>query len=94
MTYETIYTFNEEFPEKWTEVNFDYSKGYRYVRFSSSQCQVAEFEVYGVKVLNKTITPDSQLCPLKIVLNDFTYSVDNVVEYRSDKTPVITGFSE
>lgn len=77
----------------WNSIKVESKTAYRYIRMnhnSISQCSLAEMEVYGKIYTTVTVSPTSY--PTNVTYKDGynSYSFSNPLEFRIDRTPIIT----
>jgi hypothetical protein len=82
----------------WNILQFNLNKLYRYVRLSHNQissCQIAELEFTGILLSNNnpgSLTNNFATLVYQDGTNTFTYN--NLIEYRQDRTPIVHNLSQ
>jgi hypothetical protein len=78
----------------WNTIEVEDSKpAFRYIRMkhnSTSQCNIAELELYGK--IYTSVTPNPSSYPTTVTYKDGynSYSFSNALEFRIDRTPIVT----
>ena len=98
VTYTALGVVDETVHAGWNSILVETAANYRYVRMrhdSASECKLAEFEAFGVTLSDASV-PDltSHFIDAEITDGLNSYTLANAVEYRQDKTPLITGISQ
>ena len=91
-TFTNLITLKENIIENWNEYqppNVGDWK-YRYIRFEGRKCLVSEFKVIGFKYIDETVNTASHKCNVDYQFDGNNINLIEKVEYRKDKTPVIT----
>ena len=89
-------TVDQTIHSGWNVLKSGDTTPFRYVRFhhnSSSMCNIAEFQIFGILYNDQTFTLSSQQTN---VIYDDGFNVEtfnNSVEFRQDHTPIVTSIS-
>jgi len=94
-TWKTLGTVDQSVHAGWNSKMITDTTIYRYVRFShtnQSQCNIAELELTGI-LMNTVTVSDIASFKSDLVFDDgvTTQTFTNAIEYREDKTPIVTG---
>jgi hypothetical protein len=96
IAWSTIARVDQTIHTGWNVLKSSDSTGYRYIRFhhnSTSQCNIAEFEVYGVIYSTATATLASTTVDVIYHDGQNSQTFANALEFRQDHTPVVTAVS-
>lgn len=92
----TLATVDQTIHSGWNVIKSDDTTPYRYIRFhhnSTSQCNIAEFEIYGITFTTSSLTLSST--PSDVIyhdgLNSQTFS--SAIEFKQGKTPIVDSIS-
>lgn len=91
--YVLIHTIDQTVHAGWNSHTPTTTTPYRYVRIrhtSTSNCKLAEFEVIGTVFSDTAVTIASTTVDAMFDDGHNTYTFTNAVEYRQDKTPIVT----
>jgi hypothetical protein len=92
----TLATVDQTIHSGWNVLATSGSTAFRYIRFShnsTSQCNIAEFEIYGV--LYSSVAATLASTTSDVVYHDGfnTKTFTGALEFREDKSPIVTGVS-
>lgn len=93
-TWTTIARVVQTIHTGWNVLKATDNTGYRYVRFhhnSTSMCNIAEFEIYGVLFSTASATLSSTTTDVIYRDGQNSQTFANALEFRQDHTPVVTG---
>lgn len=97
VTYTEVGVVDETVHVGWNSFLVDTASNYRYIRMShnsTSGCQLAEFEVFGVQMSDATVSSLSAYTTNAIVTDgQNTYTFTSMIEYGSSYTPTVTSIS-
>ena len=92
LSFTTIFSIKNNVIENWNEIKpiTEGAWNYRFIRFEGKKCLISEFKVFGFNYSSETINLDSHKCDVVYESEGTTLSFTDRVEYREDKTPILT----
>ena len=90
-----LFNIKDNVIENWNEIkpNKEGDWNYRYIRFEGRKCSISEFKVFGFNYSNLFTNTTSHQCDVIYESEGTNLIFTSKVEYRKDKTPVITSLN-
>lgn len=95
-TWTTLATVDQTIHTGWNTLKSSIQTPFRYVRFShnsTSNCNISEFELYGITYSTSSVSLTSQTSDVVYEDGSNSQTFAGAVEYRQDQTPIVTSVS-
>ena len=97
-TYTQIGEIDQTVHTGWNSILVETATNYRYIRMSdaggTSDCKIGEMEIFGVEMSDVTVADITSFTTSAEVTDGLnTYTLTDVIEYRQDKTPIVSSLN-